>query len=938
MKDKIKQHPFLFSALMYTLLFAVFFIVYVSDSVYMFANDSDVRTQFLPTIAGLKKFYGDLLSGSFAAVDYKMLFGTELLFAGGMPLNPFNFILIFMSEEQLPFYFKIYYTVSMYFSGIAFMKMCTTMDMKPYPAALAALLYVFSPYDLRWNIIYASPATMITAPLMIAGMEKIFRKKGCGLLFAASVLTAVTGGFYMFAFQLAVTVIYAFVKVIFIKEDNFFKRLWYYGWRGALAAFCGLAAAAAVALPQLVSILSSSRISEVRDSIVKQAFEPDAAMLISSLTSNTAYFAPGVLISALIIVFFVLKKAPAMHKILLGLCFMGVFLPAFSALLCAFTYIEHRWAFGFAMAGAYAAGYVIENIRKADLPDRIWSCAALIIYLFLYESITENAALAALAIFIVIMNIPPVRKQLDRFLTVINDKEQHILEVIVYLVFAMFTAILLAVTNDLSILFAVVVVLVTITVCCTEKDGKKLKYLFTVFPAAALPAAILLEILPGVQRLGDNEIEQFPQLYPLKEIQAEDNAGGDEIVRFESIDNKTYYNVGYSHGLAMPNIFTNLLPSGYTQMMKEAEYDYYTHGSVNIVTGYEHRLPFLSVWGIDYIHQEPDIFTGETDIFGSLENVYINKVPSTFDEVMSYEFEGREQKVYKNNFCLPFGFTYDAVCSDTERMKLNGADYGINMMYSAAVGAAEEEGAVPCVSPVSFEVPCSVSSELYRYDAAGDITYTKYTFTPDEPICGSEVYVTVKGVDPYSNRFGTFTVMLDGDETAKINGEFGGELAAESYDWFSSQDSYTICVSDRERIETVDVVVSCEFEDIIVTAYPVSEYKAQYERLSEYTMENTVLGADEITGNITVPDDRILCLQLQYSDGWQAYDNGKKTDIICVNTCMTGIRLSPGEHNIRLVYHVPGLAEGVAVSCTAIAAVVVLTVINKRRKKQTADE
>ena len=54
----------------------------------------------------------------------------------------------------------------------------------------------------------------------------------------------------------------------------------------------------------------------------------------------------------------------------------------------------------------------------------------------------------------------------------------------------------------------------------------------------------------------------------------------------------------------------------------------------------------------------------------------------------------------------------------------------------------------------------------------------------------------------------------------------------------------------------------------------------------------------------------MLLLTIPYEKGWTAYDNGKKIPIIQSNYMYTGLLLNPGNHQIKLIYHTPGLTTG----------------------------
>ncbi|MDE6593755.1 MAG: YfhO family protein [Oscillospiraceae bacterium] len=924
MKEKIKKHPMIFAVLLYTLLFTAIYMVAAGGNPYMYNVASDIYDITIPQIMKLKDFYNNLFHGEFAAFDYNTVFGTEQLFSVGIPLNPFNVIVIFMPESYLVYYVKILFTVSMYMAGIGFIVMCRELEIKPGVAAAASLLYVFSPYTFTKALVFSLFTPAIACfPFVIAGMERVLRNKNGKFLAAACTLTALTCGLYMFAYQIILTVIFAFVRVILMGDaKGFFKRLWYYGLRGGLAAFTGFVLSAAALFPQMASIFASNRTSGVRENVVQKAFSPDFTGLSNIFAGGREDQCLGTVLAPLVIIFVVIKGAPAVYKLLLGLCTLGIYYPVFSAALCTFSYIEHRWAFGFILLGGYASAYVIENIRKSDLTDRILSGGGLIIYALCTDYMIAYGAVPALIIYLIIVNIPPVRRLIERFFDLINKKEKYILEVIVYLLLIMFGVIILAVNTEIYTFLTLGIVAAAITVCFIEGRGLKLRYVLGGISAAVLPFVVDKVYYEVISM--EAEPYSLERLAVLEEVRDKDMASGDEIVRFESSDTAGHYNMCLTNDLASSSVFVNMFTGGFADMLKNAEFDMTSHTSLSSLKGFEHRLPFMSVWGIDYIHSEITDINYFNDVYLGVKNI-----PETFELVKEFTADGLDNNLYKNQYVLPFGFTYDSVIREEDRKKMNGADYGINMMYSA--GLEDEYIQNEAAAPVRFEVECTVNEEITKYDELGDITYTTYTLIPNEELSDGEVYVTVNGIDVYGNKYGNITLTVNGSEDSII-GDFGGSFYGETYKWFTSQDNYTVCYSTVSgEIKTAEILLSCEFDDICLTVFPIEEYKRQFEKLSEYSLENTVLGTDEITGNITVPDERILCLQLQYDKGWSAYDNGNPTRIFPVNSCMTGLRLSPGEHDIKLVYHVPWLRAGFAVTAATIVILAASTALMKKR-------
>ena len=54
--------------------------------------------------------------------------------------------------------------------------------------------------------------------------------------------------------------------------------------------------------------------------------------------------------------------------------------------------------------------------------------------------------------------------------------------------------------------------------------------------------------------------------------------------------------------------------------------------------------------------------------------------------------------------------------------------------------------------------------------------------------------------------------------------------------------------------------------------------------------------------------------ETDYSDGWIAYIDGRKTDIMRTNIGFCGLVLEPGEHEISMIYSTPGIKIGIIIT------------------------
>lgn len=123
---------------------------------------------------------------------------------------------------------------------------------------------------------------------------------------------------------------------------------------------------------------------------------------------------------------------------------------------------------------------------------------------------------------------------------------------------------------------------------------------------------------------------------------------------------------------------------------------------------------------------------------------------------------------------------------------------------------------------------------------------------------------------------------------------------------------------------------------LMVYALDDKIFNEQYERLADEKLELTSFGDKEIKGTVKALEDGVLYLSIPYEKGWTAYIDGKKADTFRVFGAMTGVKVSAGEHDVRLEYVPEGLVPGVIVSCCAAAATGALIWFEFRRKKKKA--
>ena len=73
-----------------------------------------------------------------------------------------------------------------------------------------------------------------------------------------------------------------------------------------------------------------------------------------------------------------------------------------------------------------------------------------------------------------------------------------------------------------------------------------------------------------------------------------------------------------------------------------------------------------------------------------------------------------------------------------------------------------------------------------------------------------------------------------------------------------------------------------------------------------------------ITGTIKADKDEILQLSVPYSKGYTVYVDGKKTDTFSSSIAYLGVKLSKGNHNIRVEYMAPFFILGLIVTILSV--------------------
>lgn len=198
----------------------------------------------------------------------------------------------------------------------------------------------------------------------------------------------------------------------------------------------------------------------------------------------------------------------------------------------------------------------------------------------------------------------------------------------------------------------------------------------------------------------------------------------------------------------------------------------------------------------------------------------------------------------------------------------------------------------------------------------------------------AEHYVYFKGMDVSQNGDVEWTLKIQSKQTGKTAQCFfrsryavfktiSDPLVNLGYTQEGGEATYTITFPSKGTFK---------LDSLEVCAQSMENYPAYVDKLSEDTLEDLEIGLNTVSGTLSLDREKYLYFSIPYSTGWKATVDGEKTDILRANIAFMAIPVGPGEHEIVLTYHTPGLAIGAGISAASLALLLVLLRREKRRK------
>lgn len=934
-KNKTKRNQMLFILLAFTFLFLLFSVaVYGYWIVHerSFVWEIDGSKQHYPALVYLGVWLRDIvrniLQGNGLVIplwDMDLGYGGDILttlnyYSFGDPLDLLAFFVPYKYMEYLYGFLAVF---RMYLAGLAFIFYCKKMKHNDFPSILGGIIYCFSGYAMLFAVrhpFFINP--MIYLPLILVGMEKLLKKEK-SFLFHFMIMISLISNFYFFYMLTIVLFVYALFRYWQLyRHENikcflevFLKSVWAY----LLAVFNS----AIIFLPVLIAFLNTER---------SEAAWPEQLLFYGKdyYSNLLSYFISPVVITgwndysthigvagvALLCFLFVLLERNKKHFTIWAMgigMLIGLLIPMFGFAMNGFAYICNRWSF--ALIFLMALSFVICEERLRDLKQKEWLVGIIVAILlavtvFLLPEATTKSNIIMLLVFVCVL-------EALRFGNVWYKKTGSVLAFRILLVgcilvdvgakaycnFSLYQDNLISEYYESGVAFrrltdtAITDVLKVDTqdhsfrVDSLERESRNYGVL-----ERCSTVSTYFSITPG-------ENTMFSRLLG--------NAAEECTVSIGNLDSRlglnTLFGVRY---VSTNSAFNNSkIPYGY-ELIKEEDQKRY-NGTVVKASIYENTLNGGMIYAYDNVMSRSEFEAHSVDKRESLmlenliledESKYLNKYSSVegyTGQVLLQKQEILEQlnenpnidvkddKIYVYGELIGQELTFEGVPNAETYLYLEGTDYEHVSQY-----------------------------DLYFMTHSGASKITKNKLKKEDVLERAVMNTRIKALNEDVSslyEFKTDISTTKGIDTALLNVGY-----------------------EKEPLHTMEMRFQhagiYSFDDLKVIAQPMEDYEESITEMSNLTIEEFCVEGNTLSAKVILPEERMLCIAVPYSKGWDAKLNGEAIEVEQGNIMFMTMQGEAGENIIEMEYCTPGLKVGAVV--TLISSIVVVLYYAVFRKKQ----
>ena len=823
--------------------------------------------------------------------------------------DPLNLLSLLVPVRYLEALYSFLILLRLYLAGITFSCFCFRMKRSGMAALAGSLIYVFSGYDIVLAPIhpyFINP--MIYLPLLLIGVERVLHKEKGHLLIAAVALASMSN-FYFFYMLTILTVIYFTVRFCTMKHQNWKKEFGSCFGRTLFFSLIGTAISAILLLPILLQFLSDAR----SDTSLTYSpiygwdyYEHLLDQFISlSFSSHWTYLCFAT--PALLCVFLLFLKGRKFLHLKIGFLVLTALLliPAAGSMLNGFSYVANRWSFGYSFLIAFITSFLWPELFSLNSKEKFWLFLLFLLYgILLFVLPVSGSAHAFFSLFLLLLT-------LFFFTNMLTYTKKFFWG------------------SQIGILL-----LISINICANSifYYQNNMENHLSRFVDKGEGVSSLTHSASGMVNLFLSTPDEFcryaQDIVPMR---------NDTLLQKA---NSIHYYWSLSNG-AITQFFNELALPFEERSFKYDNLD--NRAQLHALAGVRWYVQYDPNKYLPYPYKGLQTFDYQGDLYYVSETTDFLPLGYTCANIISREtynnlsYLQRQQSLLQGVVCesLPTDFP-DAQLTFQEQAAPLAISYGSDIWEKDGVYYAMKDGAE---LTLSFEdIPGGETYLLLEgLDAKSLSEWAIYTQDPTAQFFEEEL----AALNTYDQRKKK-TEHFYAPKVARFPFTCTSEVLDTTFCYYTSltESSYDRsdfllnmgCTQEGQHTITISLPYrgSYSFEDISIICLPLEGLSEQIAALSQEHLENVNFSDNQITGNISVSDQKLLCLSIPYSKGWTALVDGEPVSIYQANTMYMALPLETGTHTIELNYITPGLKPGFLITTIGIAAWLLYFILKRK--------
>ena len=816
--------------------------------------------------------------------------------------DPLGLLAIVCPREAYEGFFSFLNVFRLFLAGVSFSVMCFYFKKSRFSTMVGATTYVFCGIMLEQgmrNPYFINPLYIL--PLLIIGVELIFKKKS-PVLFIVTIALAAASNFYFFYYLTLMIFLYAIVRFIFLFKGEIKKNIVKVFAKCTIFYLIGIGLAAVLFIPSIMALLGNARVG-AREGL-SLLFPIDTYLSYFPNLVTGYRFSP--LIFPCIAMLFMLKEPK--HRILkvsfIVLIILDLF-PVFGFIFNGFNYYTERWQFLLSLGYSFICVCMIpklKNISKKQLG---------VIFAFLVVGVSIS----------VIFSIG---------------------------------------TYTTYFLFAIQGILLLFLLLRADKESGNRRF-FKLAITIILVVGIIGQAEYQNSFLKGNYISSFMNVEDVEFYTREENFENKEPSWFYRVDTseRETHNDGLIQNFNSISGYFSTLSGVYFDFLMQTNAGGEKF-SPSRFSGFDRRTALLSLASTNYFEIELSTksayvpygykFAKKVEKDGKKFKVYknnnflplgytyssvINKGdfedlrPEQKQEAMMRSIyleeplEGYESKKFDKDYVIDFK------TEENENIEIVGNQ--VNVKRSNAKlkllfdSKARSETYIQLDNLIDHMINPIDEAEFYLPEEAPFSRQREFEakrrFSQRTKIMTVTVSTeTVEDIKTLHNKDARF---YSGIHDFTFNLGYNEESLTEAYLSFSKPGNYSL-------------------DNLNVISVPMEGYEERIASLNKDVLKDVKMTTNSISGKVDLKEDKILCLSIPYSEGFTAYVNGKETELLKANIMYSAIPLKAGKNKIELRYMTPYLKQSVLISfgtaCLGIILLMLRFIWRRRKKKALVSE